>query len=76
MHEGLSTSPLREPRTHPKVQHFIGWTRSGSGRGDVIRYHLKPLCNTITSFCGGGIGKDATTGMYNTTPYVLTEYEL
>lgn len=23
----------------------------------------------------GGIGKDSYTGMYNTTPYVLVEYE-
>lgn len=62
MYECLSTYPLREPRTHPKVQHFIGWTRSGSGRGDVIRYHLKPLCNTITSFCGGGHWKGCNHG--------------
>ena len=53
----------------------IGWTRSGSGRGDVISYHLKDICNCITSFVGGGIGKDSVTGMYNTTPYVLIEYE-
>jgi hypothetical protein len=54
---------------------FIGWTRSGSGRGDVTKYHLKQFCNTITSFSGGGIGKDSETGMYNTTPYILIEYE-
>ena len=24
----------------------------------------------------GGIGKDSYTGMYNTTPYVLIEYEV
>jgi hypothetical protein len=54
----------------------IGWTRSASGRGDVTRYHLKNVCNTITSFSGGGIGKDSITGMYNTTPYVLVEHEL
>lgn len=54
---------------------IIGWTRSGSGRGDVERYHLKTISNTITSFSGGGIGVDAKTGMYNTTPYVLIEYE-
>ena len=55
----------------------IGWTRSGNGRGDVDRYHLKDISNTITSFCGGGgIGKDSVTGMYNTTPYILVEYDV
>lgn len=33
----------------------IGWTRYGSGKGDVSKYHLKQICNTITSLCGGGI---------------------
>lgn len=53
----------------------IGWTRHGSGKGDVSKYHLRHYCNAITSFAGGGIGKDSQTGMYNTTPYVLIEYE-
>lgn len=57
------------------IYRVIGWTRSGSGRGDVTRYHLKSVCNAVTSFVGGGIGKDSKTGMYNTTPYVLIEYE-
>lgn len=56
--------------------HFIGWTRSGEKRGTVLRYHLKQVCNTITSFSGGGICKDKNTDMYNTTPYILIEYEL
>lgn len=34
--------------------HFIGWTRSGEKRGTVLRYHFKHICNTITSFSGGG----------------------
>ena len=55
---------------------FIGWTRHGSGKGDVSKYHLKQTCNAITSFSGGGIGKDSATGMYNTTPYILIEYEI
>lgn len=54
---------------------FIGWTRLRNGKGDVDRYHLKDVANTITSLCGGGIGKDSTTDMYNTTPYILVEYE-
>lgn len=56
--------------------HFIEWTRSSSGRGYISRYHLKRVCNTITTFCGGGISKDKETGMYNTTPYILIEYYL
>lgn len=36
---------------------FIGWTRSGSGRGDVTRYHLKTVCNAITTFSGGVLAK-------------------
>lgn len=56
--------------------HCIGWTRSGKNKGMVLRYHLKKVCNTITSFAGGGICKDHRTGMYNTTPYVLIEYDL
>jgi hypothetical protein len=52
---------------------FIGWIRDTKGL--VLRYNLKQICNTITSFSGGGIGKDSDTGMYNTTPYVLIEYE-
>ena len=54
----------------------IGWTRYGDGRGDVKKYHLRHYTNAITSFAGGGIGKDSRTGMYNTTPYILVEYEL
>ena len=53
---------------------FIGWSRQQDGN-DVRHYLLKTVCNTITSFCGGGICKDSTTGMYNTTPYVLIEYD-
>ena len=34
--------------------HCIGWTRSGKNKGLVMRYHLKKVCNTITSFAGGG----------------------
>lgn len=33
--------------------HFIGWTRHGSGKGDVSKYHLRNYCNCITSFVGG-----------------------
>ena len=54
----------------------IGWTRYGFGRGDVKTYHLRRYVNAITSFCGGGIGKDSATGMYNTTPYILVEYDV
>lgn len=53
--------------------HFIGWSRGRSG--NIVRYLLKDVCNTITSFCGGGIYKDKETDMYNTTPYILIEYE-
>lgn len=31
----------------------IGWTRDRQGR--VTKYHLRPVCNCITTFCGGGI---------------------
>ena len=53
----------------------IGWTRHGSGKGDVSKYHIKDVCNCITTFCGGGGFKDTTTGMANTTPHVLIEYD-
>lgn len=52
---------------------FIGWTRDD--RGNIQRYNVKSYCNAITTFSGGGIGKDKDTGMYLTTPYVLLEYE-
>lgn len=35
----------------------IGWTRSGNDKGDVDRYHLKDIANTITSFSGGALAK-------------------
>lgn len=35
----------------------IGWTRLRNGKGDVDRYHLKDIINTITSFSGGVLGK-------------------
>lgn len=47
----------------------IGWTRDRQGR--VTKYHLRPVCNCITTFCGGY--KNPQTGMGNTTPYVLIE---
>ena len=47
----------------------IGWTRDRQGR--VAKYHLRPVCNCITSFCGGH--KEKQTGMGNTTPYVIIE---
>lgn len=31
----------------------IGWTRSGDGFGRVTKYHIKTVCNCITSFWGG-----------------------
>lgn len=52
----------------------IGWVRDC--KGFVIRYCLKDISNAITTFCGGGIGKDSATGMYNTTPYILVEYDV
>ena len=55
---------------------FIGWTRHGSGKGDVSKYHLRHYCNAITSFCGGGSYKDSYTGMARTAPHVLIEYEV
>jgi hypothetical protein len=39
---------------------FIGWTRYGSGKGDVSKYHLRHYCNAITSFCGGVLAKIPT----------------
>lgn len=33
--------------------YFIGWSRQQDGN-DVKRYLLKTVCNTITSFSGGG----------------------
>lgn len=45
---------------------FIGWTRHGSGKGDVSKYHLRHYCNAITSFCGGVSGRIPTQGC--TTP--------
>jgi len=53
----------------------IGWTRHGSGKGDVSKYHIKDVCNCITSFAGGGGFKDSATGMANTSPHILIEYE-
>lgn len=50
------------------VYDFIGWTRDDKGRLQDI--HFKRVCNTITSFCGGG----AFGG--NTAPHVRIEYEL
>jgi hypothetical protein len=50
----------------------IGWSRSGDGFGRVTKYHIKSVCNCITSFWGGGY-KDPRTGLCNTTPYVLIE---
>ena len=52
----------------------IGWSRQRFGRGNVEKYHLKDVCNTLTTFCGGSGFKDANTGMANTSPYVLIEY--
>lgn len=49
----------------------IGWTRSGDGFGRVTKYHIKSVCNCITSFWGGY--KDPRTGLCNTTPYVFIE---
>ena len=40
-----------------KKYNCIGWTRSGNGKGDVDRYHLKDVANTITSFSGGVLAK-------------------
>jgi hypothetical protein len=54
---------------------FIGWTRHGNGKGDVSKYHLKEVCNSITSFAGGGSFKDSITGMARTAPHILIEYE-
>lgn len=52
----------------------IGWIRDR--KGVVIRYSVKDVCNCITPFGAGGSGfKDPDTGMANTTPYVLIEYE-
>ena len=36
-----------------KQMKAIGWTRHGSGKGDVSKYHIKDVCNCITTFCGG-----------------------
>ena len=58
-----------------KQMKAIGWTRHGSGKGDVSKYHIKDVCNCITTFCGGAGFKDTTTGMANTTPHVLIEYD-
>ena len=51
---------------------FIGWSRDRFG--NVSRYNLKPICNTITQFAGRPYAKDPRTNMANTTPYVLIEY--
>lgn len=37
------------------IYKFVGWTRSHYDKGDVSKYHFKDICNTITSFCGGGM---------------------
>lgn len=52
----------------------IGWSRDS--KGVVLRYHLKPVVNTITSFSGGGKFKDEKTGLSNTSPYILMEYDV
>lgn len=52
----------------------IGWTRGHDRQGSIKKYHLKTICNCLTSFCGRGF-KDQRTGMCNTAPYVLIEYD-
>ena len=47
--------------------HCIGWTRSGKNKGMVLRYHLKKVCNTITSFAGGASAR--TIGQECITPH-------
>lgn len=32
----------------------IGWVRIGKGKGEVLRYKIKNVCNCITSFASGG----------------------
>ena len=59
------TSSLRRPVRCKAV----GWVRDS--KGDVVRYSLNDVCNCLTTFCGGSGFKDKTTGMCNTTPYVV-----
>ena len=55
------------------IYKIIGWSRDAVG--NVVKYHLKDICNTLTSFLGGGKFKDSKTDLGNTTPYILIEYE-
>ena len=54
----------------------IGWSRSHDSLGQVTRYHLKDICNTITKCAGKGGLRDGRplAVMLNTTPYLLIEY--
>ena len=53
----------------------IGWSRDA--RGIVQRYILRDTySNCVTTFCGGGIGKDKATGMYHTSLYAYVAYEI
>lgn len=51
----------------------IGWTRDRHGK--TKRFHLHPYTNTITQFAQGGCYVSKDTGMANTSPHVLIEYE-
>ena len=33
------------------IYKIIGWSRDAVG--NVVKYHLKDICNTLTSFSGG-----------------------
>ena len=46
----------------------IGWTRSGDGFGRVTKYHVKSVCNCITSFWGG----TKTHGRDSATPHPMS----
>ena len=36
----------------------MGYTRSSSGKGDVIGRHLKSIANTVHTFTGSGFTTD------------------
>ena len=52
---------------------IISWSRDSKGK--VQGHTFRDICNTITTFAGGGICNDDS-GMSNTTPYVLEVWQI
>lgn len=65
---------MAAPIQHTRCKKFIGWSRHGE-KGGVSKYLFNDYCNAITSFASGHGFKDRETGMSNTCPYILIQYE-